>query len=263
MGIEFPSSVKCDKCAARTTFRVVITKLKPNVEMHVKMTQGWTSTSLPESGELRHVSVLQPDACEHDAAAARAARGDQRSRTGRRSRYGPHHARQRSAFEEVTLVVKQTPRMGCGVFTEEDLSSDVLVLRFRGPLRSLAQLDPEGNHDLQVGPDLYIGASHDIDDFVNHSCAPNCRVDVESHGARLITIRPIYSGEEITFDYSTTSTEDERTWSMRCLCGAPGCRRTISGFRTLPKAARARCIAARMVPRYVLEALEEEAASVP
>ena len=52
MGIEFPSSVKCDKCPARTTFRVVITKLKPNVEMHVKMTQGWTSTSLPDSGEM-------------------------------------------------------------------------------------------------------------------------------------------------------------------------------------------------------------------
>ncbi len=52
MGIEFPASVKCDKCPKRTTFRVVITKLKPNVEQHFKMTQGWTTTTLPESGEM-------------------------------------------------------------------------------------------------------------------------------------------------------------------------------------------------------------------
>jgi hypothetical protein len=52
MGIEFPASVKCDKCPKRTTFRVVITKLKPHVDMHLKMTDGWSASSLPESGEL-------------------------------------------------------------------------------------------------------------------------------------------------------------------------------------------------------------------
>jgi hypothetical protein len=52
MGIEFPVSVECDKCSKRTTFRVVITKLKPNAEMHLKMVHGWLATSLPESGEL-------------------------------------------------------------------------------------------------------------------------------------------------------------------------------------------------------------------
>ena len=154
------------------------------------------------------------------------------------------------------IAVKQTPQMGCGVFTEEDIAADAVVLRFRGPLRSLEQLDPEGHHDLQVGPNLYIGASYGIDDFVNHSCAPNCRVEIDPQGARLVAMTLIRTGEEITFDYSTTSTEDARTWSMRCLCGALGCRGTISGFGTLPKATRDRYIAARMAPRYVLEALD-------
>ncbi len=163
-----------------------------------------------------------------------------------------------------TLVIKQTPHTGCGVFTDEELAPDAAVLRFRGPRLSFQQLDPEGHHDLQVGPNVYIGASHSTDDFVNHSCAPNCRVEIRAaDDVRLVALRRIRADEEITFDYSTTSTEDERTWSMRCLCGARSCRGTISGFGTLSKAAQARCIDARMVPQYVLEALSAEVSARP
>ena len=52
MGIEFPVSAACDKCPSRTTFRVVIDKLKPMFEGHLKMTEGWAATTLSESGEL-------------------------------------------------------------------------------------------------------------------------------------------------------------------------------------------------------------------
>jgi len=52
MGLEFPTSASCDKCPRRTTFKLVVAKLRPQVEMHVKMPPGWLVSSLPESGDL-------------------------------------------------------------------------------------------------------------------------------------------------------------------------------------------------------------------
>jgi hypothetical protein len=153
------------------------------------------------------------------------------------------------------LSLKPTAARGNGVFTDTLIGPDAVVLDFHGPLLTFAALPIGGHHDLQIGPDLYIGASHELDDYVNHSCDPNCWVEIRdldsTVSARLIALRRIEPGEEITFDYSTTSTETFATWSMPCLCGASICRRVISGFGTLPKDVQARYV--NLVPAYVLK----------
>jgi hypothetical protein len=43
----------------------------------------------------------------------------------------------------------------------------------------------------------------------------------------------IPSNTEITFDYSTCSTDSLDTWKMNCNCGSYHCRKTISGYQYL------------------------------
>lgn len=100
-----------------------------------------------------------------------------------------------------------------------------------------------------------MGPSGGLDDYVNHSCDPNAMVLVSDVGVELRAMRPIRPDEEITFDYSTTSTEPEGEWSMDCLCGTNFCRTRVSGFQTVPDARREELISAGAVPRYVLARL--------
>ncbi len=70
--------------------------------------------------------------------------------------------------------------------------------------------------------------------YTNHSCRPNAAIC----GYRLVAMRPIPAGEEISFDYD--STEAELAEPFACHCGQPGCRGVIRGFRHLDAAERER-----------------------
>ncbi|HEV7857440.1 MAG TPA: SET domain-containing protein-lysine N-methyltransferase [Pyrinomonadaceae bacterium] len=61
-------------------------------------------------------------------------------------------------------------------------------------------------------------------EFINHSCAPNAGF---SGQIELIAMREIKAREIITFDYALCTSEPE--FRMECFCGAPGCRRYVTG----------------------------------
>jgi hypothetical protein len=67
--------------------------------------------------------------------------------------------------------------------------------------------------------------------FLNHACAPNARVDTGAR--RLVALRDIRRGDEVTFDYLTT--EWEMAEPFECGCGAEHCRGGIAGFSRLAK----------------------------
>ncbi len=58
---------------------------------------------------------------------------------------------------------------------------------------------------------------------MNHSCDPNVGIQGQ---IVFVALRDIASDEELTIDYAMTDDED---YEMECNCGAPGCRRTITG----------------------------------
>lgn len=84
---------------------------------------------------------------------------------------------------------------------------------------------------VQVTPDHYMGPSGQLDDLVNHSCDPNAGLRFTDDGVILVALRDIVSGEEISWDYSTTLAQSN--WHMICQCRAPECRRVIGNFDTL------------------------------
>jgi SET domain-containing protein len=145
------------------------------------------------------------------------------------------------------LVVRNGTH-GRGVFTEELIPASSLIIRFSGPFLRYNQTTAS-TYALQIGPDLYIGASGGLDDFINHSCDPNAGLQITGTTADLHAIRDIQAGEEIVFDYSTTLDEDDFT--MSCLCGAPSCRRTIRDGKYLPHEVWRRYLALGIIPEYV------------
>ena len=95
----------------------------------------------------------------------------------------------------------------------------------------LAHRDGEDDRFVQIGIDTYMGPSGDIDDLVNHSCDPNTGLQFDQDDIILVAIKPIHTGDELCWDYSTTSSSS--AFWMRCMCGSSNCRGVIGDFEFL------------------------------
>lgn len=123
---------------------------------------------------------------------------------------------------------------------------NLLVVRRQGTYRSLVTLQAyakgeiicpipsEAIHDhpsqftVQIGRNRHV----EVGDLatMNHSCNPNTLLDTAN--MRVVAVRDIQAGEELTFFYP--STEWEMSAPFICLCGAPNCIHVVAGARFLP-----------------------------
>jgi hypothetical protein len=94
-------------------------------------------------------------------------------------------------------------------------------------------------HSFQVGPDTHVRISNEIE-LINHSCEPNCGIllPLDATVLRVVALRAIEPGEEITTDYATHDYEI-RFMPERCRCGSALCRGRVTGYRDLPAERRA------------------------
>lgn len=138
---------------------------------------------------------------------------------------------------------------GRGVFAGQPFKKGALVLEFLGEVRDVSELN-DLTHALQIGPRDFLTASGGIDDYVNHSCRPNCGIRVDNGRVILFALRDIRVGEEILFDYSTT--QSGGYWEMDCQCGVPTCRGRIGDFKDLPTEHQQFYISQRAVLTFLL-----------
>lgn len=129
------------------------------------------------------------------------------------------------------------------------------VLTFRGPRLSPGEIS-DFTYTIQVGADAFLGSSGRIDDYVNHSCAPSCAVRLLAGELRLLAVRALQRGDEVTFDYSTCLV-DEPPPVERCHCGAPTCRGRVLAFRDLDPAQRRRLRTLGRVPDFVWRSAQD------
>jgi hypothetical protein len=115
-------------------------------------------------------------------------------------------------------------------FAEGDRLIEFTGRRFRAD-RIPSLMRGQSDRFVQVTPEHFMGPSGQIDDLVNHSCAPNAGLRFAESGVFLVAICAIAQGEEITWDYSTTLAESN--WHMICQCRSAECRRVIGNFATL------------------------------
>src|SRR5277367_4782188 len=123
---------------------------------------------------------------------------------------------------------------GKGTVTTTTIPANTPILEMTGPVLLDRDINPPDLPEhLQVGPNTYLGPSGEVDDYVNHSCDPNCMLHVVGNRAILYSLYVIPKNAELTFDYSTTSTSTIEEWMMNCQCGSNKCRKTISGHHYL------------------------------
>ena len=149
-----------------------------------------------------------------------------------------------------SLVLREVPGKGKGVFAAEAIAQGDEVLEFLGEVKDVGEF-ADLTHALQIGPTEFLSASGGVDDYVNHSCQPNCGIRDDQGRIVLFALRALAAGEEITFDYSTT--QSGGYWEMSCQCGAPACRGRIGDFKDLPKAVRTRYVKLGAVLPFLLD----------
>ena len=145
-------------------------------------------------------------------------------------------------------------KYGKGTFTTAVIPADTPILEMTGPVLLDREINPiELPLHLQVGPNTYLGPSGEVDDYINHSCDPNCKMHVVGNRAILYSLYVIPKGAELTFDYSTTSTNTTDEWVMDCRCGTNKCRKVISGHHYLDPDLKKSYENKGMLPLYILE----------
>ncbi len=130
------------------------------------------------------------------------------------------------------LYVDSSGIEGVGLFAARPFTEGAILSQLSGTLhRHPSQTDPNW---IGIGPDTWIEASHPLH-RINHSCAPNARLGSRR---RVLALRPIPAGEEVTIDYSTT--ECDPSWHMTCGCRTDACRQGLFAiqfsFREAPEA---------------------------
>jgi len=131
---------------------------------------------------------------------------------------------------KVRVRVGKSRIAGQGLFTLQNIHKDIRVMQYVGERINKAQSAKrlaQGNAYIFTFSDQY-----DIDGkvlgnaarYINHSCDPNCAVDITRRSIWIVAIRDILSGEELTYNYGYGI---ERYGEFPCTCKATNCMRYI------------------------------------
>jgi hypothetical protein len=129
-------------------------------------------------------------------------------------------------------AVKQSSIHGRGLFAKDPIAKGEIVCIKGGHIFNRERLreiqKSLGPAEIQIGEDLFIGPLTEKERegsmiFSNHSCNPNIGVQGQ---IVFVALRDIQAGEELTHDWATT---DDDNYELACNCGAPNCRKVITG----------------------------------
>jgi len=151
------------------------------------------------------------------------------------------------------FIIKHSKLGGNGLFSERSFGKNTVLMRLDGEKLTGKQVSAlsmqSANNVLQIGNDLYLDFSGKNHLFINHSCSPNTYIKTMVNTAFLFSAIPINIGDELCFDYSVSSLEDNKISS--CNCGSYGCRKIIGSWASLPEAKKARYLELKIVPDFI------------
>jgi SET domain-containing protein len=126
------------------------------------------------------------------------------------------------------LVRKRSPVHGIGVFALEAISKNTRIIDYAGEL--VRNRDSEAREERYLAKgciwvfrvnrrwsrDAAVGGN--LARYINHSCRPNCWIEIVDRTIWIRASRTIRKGEELTYDYATIGA---RTIPCRCRPGCP------------------------------------------
>jgi SET domain-containing protein len=156
------------------------------------------------------------------------------------------------------IEARQSAIHGNGVFASAPIKKGERVIRYKGLLRTHAEVDRVYAEEADTGHtflftlnDKYvIDANVDGNDarWINHSCDPNCEATWLEDGKKkrkdkifIEAMRDIAQGEELTYNYGIVLAEAhtaklKKLWA--CRCGSPHCTGTMLQPKPKAKAAK-------------------------
>jgi uncharacterized protein len=126
------------------------------------------------------------------------------------------------------IIRKRSRLHGFGVFASEPINKNKRIIDYAGELITNKQSEKREDVYLAKGciwvfrvnrnwsRDAAVGGN--VARFINHSCKPNCYIDVQGRTIWVRAAKPIGKGEELTYDYNT---EGDKIIPCRC---RPGCQ---------------------------------------
>jgi SET domain-containing protein len=137
------------------------------------------------------------------------------------------------SYRSPKTEVRESKIHGRGLFATADIAKGEVVAIKGGHIIDRETLGREitprlGSVEIQIDDDLFIApVTEDQREmsmlYSNHSCDPNVGIRGE---ITFVAMRDIRPGEELTHDWAMTDNDD---YSLPCHCGAPNCRKILTG----------------------------------
>lgn len=129
------------------------------------------------------------------------------------------------------LVRRRSPISGWGVYAGQRITKNSRIIDYAGEKITTAEADRRETKHQAKGHiwcftinrrwarDAAVGGNWAR--YINHTCTPNCYVEVVDHTIWIRAARNIERGEELSYDYNTGGEA-----GMKCKC-RPGCKTII------------------------------------
>ena len=147
--------------------------------------------------------------------------------------------------------VKKSKIHGTGVYATREIKKGIKIIeyigekvsRYQGNLRSGKRIrenigklnnglvyifELNGKYDIDGSP-LYNKAR-----YINHSCNPNCEVEIENDRIWIVSLKKIKRNEELTYDYGYEFDKDDYRDHI-CKCNSKSCIGFIISSDDWPK----------------------------
>ncbi len=135
--------------------------------------------------------------------------------------------------------VKKSSVHGNGVFAVQDIKKNSKIIEYVGEKVLKAEGDKRSERrikkylDSKTDGSVYVfelNSKYDIDGsplynkarYINHSCAPNCEVDIINNRIWIKSTKKIKKGEELSYDYGYEFSKDDFNDHV-CRCGSKKC----------------------------------------
>lgn len=124
-------------------------------------------------------------------------------------------------FKPLPLSLKvQRSHSGRGLFTEDHIPKGACIIEYIGrPATAKQMKENRGKYLFWTSDtsmiDGYIAANKAR--FINHSCRPNCEIDIRKRRIYVFALRAIKPGEELSYDYGEEYFEMHLAGNCRCV----------------------------------------------
>ena len=120
---------------------------------------------------------------------------------------------------------------GSGVFATQNITKNTRIIHYAGEKISNRESLKRERRYIRKGhiwcfkltnrSVIDAGVGGNVARFINHSCRPNCYIDIKNGVIWIRAAKPIRKGDELTYDYNT-----DGDGLIKCRC-RPDCQRLI------------------------------------